>query len=40
MQEIKDIHYGGYVAIKTSFSSRGNHPDSIARRLLEILKGN
>lgn len=39
MQELKDIHCGGYVAIKTSFSSRGNHPDSIARWSLENFKG-
>lgn len=38
MQALKDVDYSGYVTMETGFTSRGNHPDAIARISLETLK--
>lgn len=38
MQALKDIGYDGYVTMENGFSSRGSHPDSVARISLETLK--
>ncbi len=38
MQALKDVDYKGYVTMENGFTSRGVHPDSVARMSLETLK--